>query len=355
MRIVVTGATGNVGTSVLTALGRDPHVDSILGLARRPPQQTSEEARFAKTTFVGADVTRDDLVPHLRGADCVIHLAWLIQPSRDRAALWQTNVEGSQRVFSAVAEAGVPALVLASSLGVYSPGPQPDGKKERVDESWPREGVPTSWYAQHKAEVERRLDLFEREQPDTRVVRLRPALVMKRSAAEEVRRLFFGPFLPSALVKPGRLPLVPHIPGAVVQVVHSLDVGEAYARAATRDVEGAFNIAAEPELDGRRLAEAIGARAVPIPAKVARALADATWRLRLHPTSPDWLDLALGVPLLDSSRARAELDWQPRWTSEETARELLTGLAERAAGPTPPLRRGDRTHEIRSGVGREQL
>lgn len=345
MRVVVIGATGNVGTSLLGALGREERVTSILGLARRLPR-----AEFAKTTFAAADITRDDLVPHLRGADCVVHLAWLIQPSREKATLWRTNVDGSSRVFAAVAEADVPALVYASSIGVYSPGP-----KQRVDESWARDGVATSWYAQHKAEVERRLDGFEQKHPGVRVVRMRPALIMKRAAAEEVRRLFFGPFLPSALVKPGRLPLVPHIPGAIVQVVHSLDVGEAYARAATHDFRGAFNLATEPELDGRRLAAAIGARAVPIHPSVARFLAAASWRFRLQPTSPDWLDLALGVPLLDWSRARDELGWEPRHNAEETARELLEGLAAGDSGETLPLRPGDRAEELKGRVGGEPL
>ena len=340
MRIVVVGATGNVGTSVLEALGRDDAVDSVLGLARR-----RATARYAKAEFASADVTRDDLVPHFRGADCVIHLAWLIQPSRDRRVLWETNVEGSSRVFAAVAEAGVPALVVASSIGVYSPGP-----KRRVDESWPREGIAASWYSRQKAEVERRLDRFE-EAHDVRVVRLRPALIMKRESAEEVRRLFVGPFFPSALARPGRLPVVPHIPGAVAQLLHSLDAGEAYRLAATRDVRGPFNVAAEPEVDGRRVADALGARTLTIPPRVARALASGTWRARLQPTSPDWLDLALGVPLLDCTRARQELGWAPRRDGIETIRELLLGLADGAGGPTPPLRAGGRGSEIAAGVG----
>lgn len=341
MRIVVIGATGNVGTSVVEALGRDDAVTSILGLARRPTT-----AAYAKAEFAAADVTRDDLVPHLRGADCVIHLAWLIQPSRDRDELRRTNVDGSSRVLAAVAAAGVPALVAASSIGVYSPGP-----KERVDESWPRDGVPSSWYANHKAELERRLDRFEADQPQVRVARLRPALIMKRESAEEIRRLFFGPFLPSPLARPRLLPVIPHIPGLVVQLVHAHDVGEAYRLAATGDARGAFNVAAEPELDGKRLAAALGVRSVTVPARLARGAAAVAWRLRLHPTSPDWLDLGLGVPLLDSGRARDELGWQPRHDAVATARELLDGLAATAGGPTPPLRRGDRLAEIAAGVG----
>ena len=344
MRIVVVGATGNVGTSVLEALATDDAVESILGLARRPT-----DARYAKTAFAVADITRDDLVPHFRGADCVVHLAWLIQPSHDRQVLRRTNVDGSARVLEAVAAAGVPAVVAASSIGVYSPGP-----KIRVDETWPRDGIKTSWYSNHKVEQERLLDRFEAEH-DARVVRLRPALIMKRESAEEVRRLFTGPLLPSPLVKPGRLPLFPHIPGAIVQVVHSRDVGDAYRLAATRDVRGAFNIASEPELDGKRVAAAIGARAVTIPGRVVRALAAGTWRAHLQPTSPDWLDLALGVPLLDTTRARDELGWTPAHDSIETVRELLSGLADRAGGRTPPLRAGGRAAELAAGVGEKPV
>src|SRR6185312_234391 len=80
MRVVVTGATGNVGTSVLRALSADPAVDEIVALARRAPGRALEGAEFLR-----ADVTTDDLAAVFRGADAVVHLAWLIQPGRDEA------------------------------------------------------------------------------------------------------------------------------------------------------------------------------------------------------------------------------------------------------------------------------
>jgi nucleoside-diphosphate-sugar epimerase len=118
MRVVVTGATGNAGTALLRALAGEDAVDEVVGIARRRPAGPAP-----KTTWATADVSRDDLVPLLRGADCVVHLAWLIQPSRHEAVTYATNVEGSQRVFDASAAAGVPAIVYASSIGAYSPGP----------------------------------------------------------------------------------------------------------------------------------------------------------------------------------------------------------------------------------------
>jgi nucleoside-diphosphate-sugar epimerase len=119
MRIVVVGATGNVGTSVLRSLENEERVESVLGLARRLPG-----IQINKVEWAAADIARDDLVPHFRGADAVILLAWLIQPSRDLNKLWMVNVEGSMRAAHAVAEARVPALLYASSIGAYSPGPK---------------------------------------------------------------------------------------------------------------------------------------------------------------------------------------------------------------------------------------
>ena len=154
-----------------------------------------------------------------------------------------------------MAAAGVPALVYASSIGAYAPGP----KDRRVDESWPTTGIASSTYSQHKAEVERLLDRFERETPAVRVVRLRPALIFKHEAASGIRRLFAGPFLPSTLVRRELIPVVPRTERLIFQAVHSLDVGEAY-RLAVHDVRGPFNIAAEPVLDTETLAELLEAR-----------------------------------------------------------------------------------------------
>jgi nucleoside-diphosphate-sugar epimerase len=328
MRVVVVGATGNVGTSVLEALVAEPRVESVLGLARRRPRLVLPKVEFSE-----ANVVSDDLVPHFRGADCVVHLAWKIQPARDAEAVWQTNVHGSSRVFLAAGEAGVPALVYASSVGAYSPGP----KDSRVDESWPTGGIPSSFYSRHKAEVERILDHFERDYPQMRVVRLRPGLIFKRAAATGIRRLFAGPFLPNRLLHPRLLPLVPDIPRLRFQAVHSDDVGEAYRLAIVGQARGAFNIAAEPFLDPAELSRILGARRVPVPAAIARAATTLTWRLHLQPTPPGWLDLALGVPLLDTTRARDELGWEPRRRADEALLELLAGLREGAGAPTPPL------------------
>jgi nucleoside-diphosphate-sugar epimerase len=349
MRVVVTGASGNVGTSVLEALGAEPQVTEIVGIARRVP-----EVEMPKVQWVGADMVTDALEPIFAGADAVIHLAWAIQPSRDESVTERINVEGSRRVFEATAAAKVPALIHASSVGAYSPGP----KGRQVDETWPVDGIKTSFYSRHKAACEDLLDDLEGRSPELRIVRMRPGLIFKSEAASEIRRLFAGPFVPGFLVRKQLIPLIPRVPRLRFQAVHSRDVGDAYRLAVIRDVAGAFNVAADPEIGVDELCEFFGARSFPLPAGALRGAAQLSWKLRLQPSPPGWVDLALGVPMMDTSRARTELGWEPSVTSLDALDELLQGMRSAEGGPTPPLEPTAggpmRAREVATGVGQTQ-
>jgi nucleoside-diphosphate-sugar epimerase len=329
-RIVVTGATGNVGTSVIRELAADPLVSSIVGIARRRPEWSSDKLTW-HTADLGDEGPAGRLDDVLAGADAVIHLAWMIQPARDPLTTWRTNVLGSIRLFDAVARARVPALVHASSVGAYSPGP----KDRRVTEDWPTHGWPAAAYTREKSYVERVLDAFEPAHPDVRVVRMRPAFLFKRESASEQRRLFAGPMVPGNLVR--FLPFVPDVPGLRLQAVHTDDAAQAYRLAALGDVRGAVNLAVEPVLDAALLADLLDARVVSLPTRVLRTPLAAAWRLHATPASPDLFDAALHLPLLDSTRARTELGWQPEHDAAGAVAELLAGLREGAGAPTAPL------------------
>ena len=337
MRVVVTGATGNVGTSVLDALVADPEStrSSASPGARRRPAPPRKNGGDPRLNGSQADVVTSDLGGPFAGADAVVHLAWLIQPSHrpGRAAGHQRRrqrqgVQGRGR--RRCPHAGLRLLggrVLPRAL------PRP------VDERWPTAGVDSSVYARHKSEVERLLDRFEADHRDLRVVRLRPGLIFKREAASSIRRLVVGRLLPPPLLRPKRVPLVPRNAGLVFQAVHATDVADAYRLALLSHVRGAFNIAADPVLDSWRLAQILHARTVRVPTAALRLGAEVSWRLRLQPTPAGWVDLAMAAPVLDTRRARRELGWQPTVTAGDALVELLEGLADRAEGPTPALSR----------------
>ena len=323
---------------------RDPEVEGVVGISRRRPDLDLEGVEWRE-----ADIRSADLIEHFRGADAVIHLAWLIQPSRDERELESVNLDGSARVFAAVAAAPVRKLVYASSVGAYSPGP----KDRAVDESHPTGGIQSSFYSRHKVEVERMLDRFEDEHPTVAVARLRPALIFKGEAGTEIRRLFAGPFLPTPLLR--HIPLVPAVRRLRFQAVHSADVAEAYRLACKADVAGAFNIAAAPVLTPRRLARLLGALPVPLPAAALRAGAEITWRARLQPTPSGWVDMALGAPIMSTAKARRELGWEPTQNAESALLELIEGMRTGKDFPTPPLTAKSsgpaRIRELLTGVG----
>jgi UDP-glucose 4-epimerase len=347
MRVVVIGATGNAGTSLVNLLSGDERVDSIVGVARRTPSADPGDVKWHR-----ADISVDDLRPVLEKADTVVHLAWAIQPSRDVAQTDRINVEGSRRVFEAAAHAGVKRVVYASSVGAYSPS----DKNVLRDETWPTGGIKSSFYSRQKAEVEGFLDQFEKQHSEVAVVRLRPALMFKREAASEIRRLFFGPLIPSLLFNRKLLPLIPFHSDLMTQVVHSADVAEAFRLCVFADARGAYNLATEPIVTAELVEKTLGARSVKVNPALLRRLADATWKLRMQPTPPGWVDMGTGAPLMDTGRATSELGWTPRHDAQATLLELLEGLRTKRGTSTPPLasRAGGflRRREFRSGVGR---
>lgn len=345
MKVAVVGASGNAGTALLAALRDEPEVTEIRGIARRRPDESAapyDAASWHQVDIAAPQIGEHDdvvelLAESLRGVDSVVHLAWLVQPNHHRDLLRRANVLGTRRVAAACRLAGVPHLVCASSVAAYSPV---DDDEPR-DESWGTRGIPTSHYSVDKAAQERELDTAE--DAGLSVARLRPALIFDAEAGSEVLRLFAGGLVPPGLLRPGRLPVLPLPPGLRTQVVHAADVADAYRRVVVRRASGAFNVAGEPLLRPDDLAEIIsGGRHAAVPAAALRPLMSLAWQSRTLAADPGWLDMAMSVPVMDTTKARTELGWEPRHDARDAVRELLEGIADGAGAPSPPLRPRER-------------
>ncbi|MFL0447809.1 NAD-dependent epimerase/dehydratase family protein [Corynebacterium xerosis] len=367
MRVAVIGATGNAGTGVLRALADAPEVDSVLGVARRVPDGRGElhESCDWASIDIGAATPEQQAVAELaesfQGVDAVIHLAWLIQPNDDRELLRRVNVKGTARVLDAAARAGVGRVVVASSVGAYSPD---DARSDRADgvagatgvplrdESWPVGGIESSHYSVDKAAQEDVLDRFERAHPEIVVTRLRPGLKFQADAASEIQRYFLGSDVPVQVLRHGRPPALPLPKGLCFQAVHSDDAGRAYALAAIKGVGGAFNICADDVVTGREVAEILGhGRTIELPVSAVRTALAAAHRTGAVAADVGWLDMAMEVPLMDNSRAKAELDWHPTVSARDALKELVEAMIEGKGGATVPLRPHDPAAKRVSAVG----
>ncbi|MDP7736006.1 NAD-dependent epimerase/dehydratase family protein [Mycobacterium paragordonae] len=330
-RIAVTGASGNVGTALLRAVTEADY--EVVGIARRQP---SPQDVYRHVEWHQLDVADNDAEAKLRNifrdVDCVVHLAWGFQPTRNARYLYEVGIRGTSAVLGAADGAGVPHMVHMSSLGAYAPGRY----GEKVDESWSTAGLCTSTYSRAKSAAENLLDDYEATHTDgVGITRLRPGLILQRNAAAGLRR-----YTLPAYIDPGWLRWLPVLPldrSFKVSMVHADDVADACVRAIERRALGPFNLAAEPPVTRDDIADALGAKAIHVPAGLLGPLVQATWRARLQPIDRGWLDMAFSAPLLATDRARQELGWTPRWSSLDAFADLIDGLLHDKGMPSPVL------------------
>ncbi|MDO5512123.1 NAD-dependent epimerase/dehydratase family protein [Corynebacterium sp.] len=360
MKVVIVGATGNHGTAALRALRDTPEITEIVGIARRLPaedQPPYDAATWHSIDIAGATSAEEAiaaLADAFAGADAVIHLAWMIQPNDRRELLRRVNVEGTERVTRAVAQAHVPHLVVASSVGAYAPDEARGESSDPPlrDESWATGGIESSHYSVDKAAQEEILDRFEAAHPDVTVTRLRPGLTFQGDAGSEIQNYFLGTLVPVQALRAGNLPALPVPKGIRLQAVHADDLGRAYAAAIVTKVGGAFNICADDVLGSQELADIVDhGRFLELPPAVVRAGLVAAHKAGTVPADAGWLDMGMQVPLMDNSRAAVELDWRPRVSAADALAELLEGMIEGRGLPSPPLRPREKDERLNPAAG----
>lgn len=332
MRIVITGASGNVGSALIRRLALSGQHD-VVGVVRRRPD---DGAPFEGVEWATLDLSREDagaaLVAACVGATAIVHLAWGFQPTHRKDYLAELGVGGTRRVIHAASVARVPHQVHMSSVGAYSP----KRDDNPVDETWPTLGIQTSMYSRHKAAAERLLDRLESDGSGPVVTRLRPGIVGQRSAGSALLRYGLPALLPASLLK--HVPVLPLDRALRIPMVHADALAAALVRVLESKTPGAFNIAGPGDVTADDIADALGARLVDVPAAVVRAAVSASWHARLQQLDAGWIDLAYAVPLIDTSRAASELGWMASKDALSVLAETVSGMSDGASGQSPVLR-----------------
>jgi nucleoside-diphosphate-sugar epimerase len=316
LTVAVTGPTGDIGISAVTALERDPAVDKIVGMARRGFDPA--EVGWTKTGYHQGDITdRDAVEAFVADADVVIHLAYLIMGSREETA--RINVQGTRNVFEATVAANRPRrLVYTSSVAAY--GYHADNPVPLTEEVPPR-GSPEHYYSEQKALGEAALAEIT-SGSSLEVFILRPCIVAgphARALADAMPwNQLPAPFRALTGVLPVLKPLVPD-PGFPLQLVHHDDLAAAIALAATAPVPpGAYNLAGDGEVTVSEVVEALGGRTIPVPAATASAASAVVSRLPSISSMLEWLHAARTSVVMDTSKAKTGLGWAPTYSSAET-------------------------------------
>lgn len=329
--VAVTGPTGEIGRAFIRALEKEDSVTRIVGMARRPVDPAA--LGWRKTEFMEGDITDRSSVDILvKDADVVVHLAFVIFTSDEDDR--EVNIQGSRNVFEAAIESGSKRLIYTSSVAAYG---FHDDNPLPLTEDVPARGTPEHGYSDQKAQVEKLLTNLTRVR-DIDAYVFRPCIVAGPTALALIENIPFvqiGEKVPKAIRKamgamPLLRPLIPD-PGIPFQLVHEDDVAAAMVAATLGEGSpGIYNLAGEGDITTSDIARALGWYSVPIPEIAVDATVSIVSKIPLLPTKASWIN-ALRVPvLMDTTKARSELGWDPKFDVLETLAQTVA--AARARG-----------------------
>ena len=326
LAVAVTGPTGTLGLALIPLLQADDRVARVVGIARRPFDPAA--CGWTKMRYLRGDI-RDPaaLREAFRDADVVVHLAFLLTSTASRELIRSVNIGGTLNAVQAATAAGARRFVHASSIAAYgfhSDNPVP------MTEEWPVRPDARLFYAEQKAELEHLLRAEVGRSPAPALYLPRPATVV-------------GPHIVGAKVRlPRRLaPLTSHlarlagrsrvplpVPVPVVplpmQFVHEDDAGQALLRCVVAGgPPGPYNIAADGIVTAADIACEFGLRPLPLPAGPTRFAARTIAALPLLPAAVQWAAVACHPAIMDTTRAKQQLGWIPRYTAIEALRDML--------------------------------
>jgi UDP-glucose 4-epimerase len=298
MKLLITGSASRLANASLPVLLNDERVKNIVGFDLKPSSFSHPHFQFHNT-----DVRDNDLAAHFVDVDAVIHLAFiddnglLGQRRFDRDYIRSVNVTGTQNVARLAAEHRVKTLICVSSAIVYGFSRE---NPPFVTEDQPLKTVERFYYAEDKVAVEQWLDEFEQQQPDLRIVRLRPHCILGEHAQPLITALLKQPFHP-----------VFNDPQPLVQCVSEMDVAGALLRALFSNVTGAFNLATDQVASLYLVQQHLHRYSPPIPYALARRLHRLAWRYTSRYGDPGWFEGMQYSLTVANDKAKRELGWFP--------------------------------------------
>jgi UDP-glucose 4-epimerase len=303
--VLVTGAAGYVGRQLVEALAREPGAVATLVASDLGPPPESE--RLPGVAYETADVRRADFEALFRryGTDLVVHLAAIVTPGpgSTRAAEYEVDVTGTERVLAGCLATGVRKLIYTSSGAAY--GYHADNPSS-LDEAAPLRGNPEFAYADHKRQVEELLARARREHPELLQLVLRAGTILGARADNQITRLFAGRFVLG--VSGSTAPFV---------LIWDQDVVGAIVHGIQRRGAGVFNLAGDGTLSLREMARRLGKPYLALPPGLLALGLRLGRRLGLTAYGPEQLGFLRYRPVLANRRLKSDLGYVPRKSTAE--------------------------------------
>jgi nucleoside-diphosphate-sugar epimerase len=324
--VAVTGPTGTFGFGLVPLLQAERRVKRIVGIARRPFDPS--KYGWDKMEYRQGDVRDPDALKEaFEDVSVVVHLAFMITGTADAKTIRAINIDGTLNVFRAARAAKAKRFAYASSVAAYGfHRDNPVG----MTEDWPTRPADRLFYAREKAEVEQLLFDEADKGAEPALYMVRPPIVLgphavggKDTLPEPLARIGR-----QMLGLVGRLPIPIPVLAADVQLqfIHEDDVGRALVKCVLGEgPPGAYNIAGDGVLSGTDVARELGFTPVPIPGGVVHGVARAAASAlpAFAPPSAEWVEAISHPSIMDTTKAKRELGWEPKYSGRDTLRETI--------------------------------
>jgi UDP-glucose 4-epimerase len=327
MRYLITGGSGYIGSRLTELLSARDETERILNLDVRPPATP-----WPKTEYMRGDVRNRAAMRELferESPDALVHLAFILNPIRDEARMYDVDVNGTQAVLEAASQAGTEQVLVTSSGTAY--GAFPDNPVP-IAEDHPVRGQPDFSYARDKADADRVCQLWAADHPDRVMTIARPCIV-------------FGPNVDNYIVRAWAdgafLPVMDGVEGKF-QLVHEDDVVTGLTALVDAREGGAFNIAGDGLMTWRESANLIGQRVQEMKFTTAYRISALMWKLHAPKAEapPGNLNFVRYPWILSNEKLKASVGWEPTHETREVFEQTMRakGLLEGSPEPAATLR-----------------
>ncbi len=303
MRVLVTGGSGFIGTTVVARLAEAGGVDHVVSADLRDPADPRPGVEHVRLDVTDPDavsaVVRDHRVT------TVVHLAAVVNPdpATPRETIRAVDVDGTRNVLDACVAHGVRQVVVSSSGAAY--GYHPDNP-DWIREDHPLRGNEEFAYSHHKRLVEQLLADHRRAHPDLGQTVLRIGTVLGESVDNQITALFERPRL--LKVRGSDSPFV---------FVWDTDLVEVLVRAVLEERTGVFNVAGDGAMTVDDIAAELGKPVLTVPEPVLKAVLAVAHRLRLTSYGPEQTGFLRHRPVLDNTRLKQQFGYTPALTTRE--------------------------------------
>ncbi len=308
--VAITGAGGYIAGQLISFLNNKKWCRSIIGTDIVTPKIKSDKLVFYPNDI--RDPGLFDLWPGDK-IDVLVHLAFIVDPIHDEKKMYDVNVNGTRNVLQVCDKFNIPHVIVASSGTAY--GAWPDNPPALKEDDPIRTFPPSFNYAHHKGLVEQDFATYIKAHPETIFNIVRPCVVYGPRTDNYLSRYLKN--MPVIFLADGLDP--------DLQFVHEADVAALFSLLIEKKIPGAFNVAGDGVIKTSEIAAMIGKKTLKIPKKLYALLVRILWHLHVKTVEAPagCIDYTTHPWVLDTTRAKNELGWQPRYNSNQALQIML--------------------------------